>query len=512
MTLEECTSVYHDAENVLKQGIKAQIVDFPELAHFNELRKTFVTSVKNGSLHEDWDNGIQFFSIAHAKLARTPCRPSWLIDHLCKNCGGDRILAKLNARAGSVEPMIGETFNALKKSLEIMSRLDKNPLLNGIHGSLRTSDLDGQKNLFVIRDLKLWVELRQCLRNIMGDHFSEIVKPSNIREHQRADRLFIFGPPWYLTYRKEEFLLRSPAAPEIVLIGCRHEFEGQIRLSGLDENLLIPISDYKRDHVQNDPFAFETLVSGAPGKFAFKSTPGSQAWESGTIVEALPFKFGNGQGTYFRTDSKVWAVLVDSPGGSPKCAAVEKVEVEDIEPGHLILMTTHGGGDMIPVVADMILPRSKQLRDLQSLWKKALVRKIEEHGIDAVIACLERYGATKASVINVRNWVNPRSLGMENLDSDLKAILRMTGLEPQHKDIKKGIQKLRQAHQSAGAKLQRKLRESLQGKDLRQVFSDGVMEIKHGDGPAKTIYLIEERGVSEDIPEEWEGEIKQIDD
>ena len=47
---------------------------------------------------------------------------------------------------------------------------------------------------------------------------------------------------------------------------------------------------------------------------------------------------------------------------------------------------------------------------------------------------------------------------------------------------------------------------------LSEVFKEGFMEIKHGNGPAKTIFLIEERGAPEDVPVEWEGEIRELDE
>ena len=48
--------------------------------------------------------------------------------------------------------------------------------------------------------------------------------------------------------------------------------------------------------------------------------------------------------------------------------------------------------------------------------------------------------------------------------------------------------------------------------DLSEAFRQGELEIRHGDGPAKTVFLVEERGEEEEIPEEWEGELRDIDE
>ncbi|MDD4348064.1 MAG: hypothetical protein PHF70_03065 [Opitutales bacterium] len=512
MTFEECTVAYNDANAVLTKGIQTRRVDFPELADFNFARRRFMSAVKRGAMHEDWEKASVFFCTVHAKLARTPCSPSWLINHLLNDRGGQQTLKKLQHRVCSVDPSVRESYKELLEGMKRISSIDTNPILTEVLALLPKGFRNNCKILFVLRDLMLWEEFRNSIRHIPDSDLSEIVKPSYLRERQRGDRIFLFGPPWMFSLRNEEYLLRSPAARKIFIIGCAHEFSGEIRLSGFDDSVMIPISGTQKPTSEDDPYSFETLLSNQGGRLVFKRSSVSRVWESGSVIEAVPFKFGNKRGTYLRTDSKVWTVLVNNVGGIPRCAAVEKVDVKDLEPEDLILMTTHGGGDMIPVVADMILPHSKQIRELQSVWKNALIREIERHGIDEVVVRLAHYGATKASAANVRNWANPRSLGMENLDSDLVALLKLIGLESQYTSIVDGIQKLRGAHQSAGAQLQRRLRENLEGQDLRSVFTHGVMEVKHGNGPAKTIFIIEERGVVEEIPEELEGELLEMDE
>lgn len=508
MNLKECTIAYDNSETVINDGVSFFTTVFTELARFNEARKQFVSAVNNSGLHEDWEKGARLFSFAHAKLARTPCRPSWLVNELLKNQGGEDILERLRTRAANVDPIVRDTFHELEAGLKEISKLNESPLLAEVKKAVPANS----KTVFVLRDLKLWREVEECLGSIISRDLFELVKPSGLRDHQQARRLCIFGPPWYLNYRNEQFLLRAPAAPRVIMIGCAHEFQGRIMISGLTDKLHISPSPSPSEQENDNLSNFEPFTAIQTGQLRFKDSGSSRAWESGKTVEAWPFKLGNRFGTYFNCESKVWIVLVQNVKGVPTCTSVEKIDVEDLEPGHLILMTTHGGGDMIPAVADMILPKSQQIRELQTQWKKALLAEIEEHGIDQVCSYLKRYGATKATVPNVRNWVNPRSLGMENLDKDLIAVLKLVGLGARHKKIKDGILSLRGAHQSAGAQLQKRLRESLADMKLSEVFREGFMEVKHGSGPAKTIFLIEERGAPEDVPVEWEGEIRELDE
>jgi len=508
MNIKECTIAYVNSETVMDSGVNFFATTFRELAAFNEARKRFLSAVNNGGMHEDWEKGARLFSFAHAKLARTPCRPSWLLNELLNNQGGEDILERLRTRASNVDPIIRDTFHELENGFRDLSKLGESPLLAQVRKAVPTDS----KTVYVLRDLKLWQEVEKCLGDIISRDLFELVKPSSLREHQQAERLCIFGPPWYLNYRNEQYLLRAPAAPKVSMIGCAHEFQGRIMISGLSDKLHISPSPSPTEQENDNLSNFEPFTTIQTGQLRFKDSGGSRAWETGKLVEAWSFKLGSSFGTFFNCESKVWIVLVQNIKGVPTCTGVEKIDVEDLEPGHLILMTTHGGGDMIPVVADMILPHSKQIRELQMNWKERLLTEIEEYGMDQVCACLKRYGATKATIPNVRNWTNPRSLGMENLDSDLKAVLKLVGLDAMHKKIKDSIVALRGAHQSAGAQLQKRLRESLADMKLSEVFKEGFMEIKHGNGPAKTIFLIEERGAPEDVPVEWEGEIRELDE
>ena len=100
---------------------------------------------------------------------------------------------------------------------------------------------------------------------------------------------------------------------------------------------------------------------------------------------------------------------------------------------------------------------------------------------------------------------------MENL-VDLRALLQLVGMETEFDCVADAIGKLRRAHASAGFQLQRKLRDSLYGRDLSGVFEKGLLELKGDGGAAKTVFLVEERGSEEQIPMEWEGDIRDVEE
>lgn len=508
MSFIDTIIAYENSERLTKSGVKGHLVAFPQLAEFDASRRRLVKVIKDSAMHEVWDDGLKIFNTIHAKLARTPCRPSWLVNEMLTARGGSRVLEGLKRRLPSVDSGARTAFEDLCDRLDGLKYVEINPLLEEIRN---VRNLEG-RILFILRDFRLWEEVKNCLAEVLDGNDWEIVKPSSLRSQQRANRLFIFGPPWYIGYRNEGYLLRAPAAAEVHIIGCEHEFVGDVAhsLLGPEKNIII----HKRKHAPPTgmPWDFEPISPVQRGGFHLKGSTETRIWESGKKVTAIPFRLGGSHGTFLGKESTAWVVTADCSGSSPICSGVERIPVDELEPGGMVLLTTSGGGDMIPVVADMILRRSRQIRGLQTAWKAALLARVESDGLGIVSSHLKSLGAQKASVTNLKNWCNPRSIGMENLDTDLMAVLKLIGMEARYDDVVSGIVALRGAHQSAGAKLQKKLRESLLKSDLTEVFRQGYLEIKHGDGPAKTVFLIEERGDEADIPEEWEGELTEIED
>jgi hypothetical protein len=509
MKFVECCSAHDACAGLLQDGVQGHSVAFTELADFNEARRIFARDVKDSALHEIWEEGAKLFAGIHAKLARTPCRPSWLVSEMLDNLGGNRILSALTERLPNVDPQIRKAFEAVLEKLNTLSRVEFSPLAHEI----RNSRIQDGRTMFVLSDMQFPDEVRLCLSEALGGLEWDISRPSGLRTMQKADRVFIFSPAWLLTYRGEEYLLRSPVASETHLLACRHEFAGEVRFSLLDESRLVISAGATSGSELHTHSPYEALPLQRDSRFRFKLSAESETWESGRKIMATPFRLGGGHGTYFSRDSHVWIANADFSQGSPLCSGVEKIAVDDLEAGDLVLMTTSGGGDMIPLVADMILAdEAQRLRETQSRWKTALRIALHRIGSDEVAKRLKSLGALKATPTNLRNWCNPRSIGMENLDSDLRALLQLVGLESEFGSITDAVEKLRRAHQSAGVQLQKKLRGSLHGKDLKGAFERGSLEIRHGTGPAKTVFLVEERGNEQEIPEEWEGELRELDD
>jgi hypothetical protein len=511
MNFDHCNTAYLNCESIVENGVFGSAVEFPELQEFNDVRKRFSSIVRDGGFPEIWEDGVKLFALIHAKLARTPCRPCWLTKEILNSPRGLEILSELKSRAITADPQIRMVYLELTRILEKIETIEISPLLQ----HLSKINIREGKTLFVLRDTKLLPEVRSCLSSIQSGADWELVRPSALRTQMTGSAVVIFGPPWYLQIKNELYLIRSPAAPVVYMIGCAHEFSGEIIFTqlALDKKLVaINGSEEIRDCPSINPWVFEDIKPVERGSFSFKEKSENRMFLSGTNISAVPFRFSGGKGTFFKADSKVWTAFVQPVNESYKCGGVEKIDVEDLDCGHLVLMTGGGGGDMVSAVADMILNDAEKIRSLQLHWKVALRKAMTELGWQNVAKELQKHGSERATYPNMLNWCQPRRIGMEDLNTDLRAVLRFLNMSDQMEEVITGIRHLRAAHQSAGRQLATKLRRSLLGKDLTDAISQGSLVFQENDGPELIVFLVEERGKSTEIPEEWEGEIRDVDE
>jgi len=511
MNFQECGRLYRHTEQLFEHGVTVHLVSFPQLGVFDKDRKGLASAVKHHSLSGIWEQAAKFFNIVHAKIARTPCSPSWLCNEIIRNMEADTLFRDIQARLNSVDGAVAKIFQKTVSSFEAIKLIENSPLLQPLSALAARYD----SCLVVLRDPRLWEQARKALQLHLEAMKWDLAKPTILRNHNSVDRMILFGPPWYLVHNQEQFLLRAPVAGSVDMVVCTHEYSGAITASSLVENSTIPLNGGERvpDSVQLREF--EPTPPAGTTQFRFKAHAATDLWSSDKKIVAIPFRLGGKFGTHLKQDGNVWVVEVDFTTGGRECIGVQKIPVEDLESGHLVIMTTGGGGDMIPLVADMILENSREIRDLQTEWKCKLRKIVEEEGYESTCQRLNALGCRRATPPNIRNWCNlsPRKIEIEDREADLKSVLNLVGLFERYEDVALGMDELARAHSSAGRQLQRKLLENLRGKDLGDLLRDGYLEVRDGDtGAAKTIFLVEERGAEEEIPEGLEGEIREIED
>jgi hypothetical protein len=384
-------------------------------------------------------------------------------------------------------------YEKLCKSLAAVQRIDNNPLANEVREMLALSNEASETSIVVLRRESLWQEAEAVLNPDKLMARIILMKPTELRRISPVDRLILFGPPWSFEFRDELFLFRSPVARSIDLFVYDHDARGGLTASAFDPKMIalngIDSKPVRPEDLTSEPFMPRSKnFSFGPSEVGL-----GQEARSHENAEAWAVNLGGGGGTFLSPDGSVFWLECRHDGKEALCVGVERREVEELEVGDLIVLTTEGGGDLVRPLADKILgERSAIFRKRQDEWKEKLVGFIRRDGIDSVVAKLRKLGSSIANVANLRNWAGEQNIGPDDLESDFRAILVFVGLEESGGEYKEAISSIRKAHQSAGFQLHSRLRAGLKGMNVREAFVSGLLEVRgEEEGPVKTIFLVE---------------------
>jgi hypothetical protein len=303
-------------------------------------------------------------------------------------------------------------------------------------------------------------------------------------------RLVVVGPLYW--YDRHEYVLTSPRAPEIVVLKWSWFREQQPPRAQLDgsrggvalrmrplpassSGLSIGASD---ERITIDWASVGHELSRSADSDTWDMVPARAAVLAGRHAVLLPES----------GDRPVWLLDPQAPAEH----RVARVDVADLEPGHVILLRTSGGGDLIVPIADEILGRAApELRRLQRLWKSKLGSWARNHrSIRRAAAELRRAGCSTANTQNLRNWLGERSLRTES-HSDWRAIMDAIALNSQGEEIWQAMGRLHSAHIEAGRSMARRLRDIANTVPLDILHSTGTQAFTLPSGGSVTAFRIE---------------------
>jgi len=303
-------------------------------------------------------------------------------------------------------------------------------------------------------------------------------------------RLVVIGPLYW--YDRHEYVLTSPRASEIAVLKWswfREQQPPRAQLEGSRGGVAVrmrplpaPSSGHSigagEERVRIDWVSLGRELSRSADTDAWDVVPARAAVLAGRHAVLLPES----------GDRLVW--LLD-PQAPPE-HRVARVDVADLEPGHVILLRTSGGGDLIVPIADEILGRSApELRRLQRLWKSELASWARTHrSIRRATAELRRRGCSTANTQNLRNWLGERSLRTES-QSDWRAMMVVIALSSQGEEIWHAMGRLHSAHIEAGRSMARRLRDVANTVLLDTLHSVGTQAFTLPSGGSVTAFRIE---------------------
>jgi hypothetical protein len=494
MTLTEISKAHRNAHAVAQAGVTVCPVASMEIEAFDSARREFHSAVDRLQAGEPWKKFASLCAEFHARVCRTPCRPSWLFETFKARL--QDLAPQLHARRSSVDPVIQSAYEAVCNRLAVVKQMETNPLATEVQAMLDLCEEDSQKCIVVIRKQELWPEVLGVLKQEERRICISIMKPSEVRRALPVDRLILFGPPWLFAIRDELFLFRASAANNINLFLYRHESGGEVRLSELD-NQLIPFNGFVSKPPSEEHLASEPLSMFKPKTFVHRNFSGeddSDASSNAMLIAAWAINLGGDKGTYLDPEGRVFCVECEHKGEQAICSGVERRDVDELDIGDLIVLTTEGSGDLIRPYADVLLgERAQILRLRQADWKRRLGAMVEAQGVTLVAKKLKEFGSQLANPGNLRNWIGDSNIGPSNLENDFDAILHLIGLYEAHDDYHEAIDQIRSTHHTAGIHLHNRLRDALKGLDVRQAFVEGSLEVRtEANGPAKTIFVVEQ--------------------
>ena len=446
-----------------------------------------------------------------------------------------KLLESFKSANSLIDQRLPHHASKVKDLIEAFSLLvgtDENPMAEKLFELFQKGDLSGDIGLVVYRQ-NLIPFLEDIVGNLVGltglseDNF-HLLSPGLVwRSHHLYERLVVFGQEWVL--RDGEYILSAPRSNEIYRIGYPYLPFSKIIPTGFDP------SNWPE---KGWPY---TGVSHGGGKGFGATRPGDKVPDDGqgaTVLDDFvrPVDI-NGKGREARAQvlaefddlvssqmveleegSGVWLAL-HTPGsegyrrydylgldydGSP---GVFDAPVPELAPGTFLLLRTSGaGGDYIELCADLRLGElAPRYRETQRTWKNLLARKLQDHDGDLQVlsAVLIDIGCKVATPNNIRNWLNPRNIGLGDKENFAR-LLEYLGIGDQVKIYWDRLNAIRSAHQNAGREIKTRLFQEIKRMSPEDLVNMGDKEfvLSEGDGGSLTAFRIRKvHGAVEEIPD-----------
>ena len=397
----------------------------------------------------------------------------------------ERSLSALRVYGGDEAGDLGERVVAAGQAL---ISLGDAPLLDAVLGLVEAGE---DVNYGVLLPIPEYVATVGRFIGSMGlEHPIRMLSRHDLISVDPLDRLAVVGPLYW--YRDHQYVLTSPRAPQIIVLTwawyrehlpARTALEGSrghagIKVQPLPAAAAAPQIGADEDRSAVDWQSVSRELSRSSENDLSEPVVARAAVLAGRYAVLLPED----------GDRVVW--LLDPH--APSEHRVARVDVADLEPGHVIVVRTSGGGDLIVPIADEILgDDAAALRELQRRWKAGLHRWVRQRRtISRAAAELRRAGCTKSSPQNLQNWLGERSLRTEDR-RDWQALMVAASLEAEAETIWKAMGRLHSAHSEAGMSIGRRLRDMANTSPLDALLASGRQVFGLARGGSVTAFRIE---------------------
>jgi hypothetical protein len=469
-----------------RAGLSWRTIEHPSLEGFSKA----VLNLSRLAKEQDDDTGWREFlyparrarniaatvplPFSHPRLGIAP-----LIEQL------ERSLPALRVYGGEDAGALGEAVVTAGQALQ---SLDDAPLLDAIVDIVELGEPVPSGVLLPIAEYTTAVDE---FIGVMGlAHPVEVLSRHDIANVNPLGRLAVIGPLYW--YQDHQYVLTSPRASQIVVLKWawyREQPPSATVLEGSRGAAGIKVQPLP---IATSRFAIGPNDERSTVDWQSISQELSRAGE-GDPSEPVAARAAVLAGRYAVLlpedgDRLVW--LLD-PYAPPEHRAA-RVDVADLEPGHVIILRTSGGGDLIVPIADEILgDQAPALRELQHRWKAGLRGWVRQRWtIGRAVAELRRAGCARANPQNLQNWLGERSLRTEDR-RDWQVLMAAASLDAEAETIWRAMGRLHSAHSEAGMSIGRRLRDMANTKPLDTLLASGSQVFELARGGSVTAFRIE---------------------
>ncbi|WP_428119282.1 hypothetical protein [Candidatus Poriferisodalis sp.] len=409
---------------------------------------------------------------SHSKMGLAP-----LLDQL------ERSLPALSVYGGGEANALGEEVLAAGTAL---AGLDDAPLLDAV---LDIATDDRRLRNGVVLPLTDFVEIagRYASQRLPG---LEVWGRHDIAGLEPLDRLMVVGPLYW--FNAHQHVFTSPRALQIVVLKWawyRERSPSSTALEGSRGGAGIRVRPVPAMRSEFEVRAEDEQSSVDWASISHELSRDDDV-EFLDPVLARPAILAGRHGVLLPEDGDRSVWLLDP--FAPREHRVARVEVADLEPGHVIVLRTSGGGDLIVPIADEILGGdARRLREIQHHWKTQLRMWVRQRPtIQRAAAELRRLGCRRANPQNLQNWLSERSLRTGDR-ADWQVLMDTILISDDAETVWRAMSRLHSAHSQAGRSIGSRLREMANTSPLDEVLRTGRQVFTNSGGGSMTAFRIE---------------------
>jgi len=239
------------------------------------------------------------------------------------------------------------------------------------------------------------------------------------------------------------------------------------------------------------------------------ASPHAASDEADTVPASLLLLAG-GYSVYLETLDGPTIYVVD-----PEADGAQRLRSDparSVSPGTYIVLRSAGTrGDFIHEIANRHLgQRAEHVRALQSQWKEALRGEVRQKGFSRVERELRQMGV---EATNLRYRLHPQSIRTRN-PRDFALLLRYVGLGDRIDAVWAAMERIAEAHVSAGQEVRRLLEQKVLSSDLSELKRSGWRDIELEDSAAGTLSILRVEARSPEtrfVPEGWLRVLEKVE-